>query len=150
MLLNNEMRRTIDEQKLGFVASVDANGRPNVSPRGTLAVLDDTHLVFADICSPGTTENLRQRPAVEVNVVDQVRRKGYRFSGTARVVETGAEWERLTAFYSARGSNSRKRCFIVIEVDRAAPLVSPAYQTQTEDEVVRHWSAYWERLMRRS
>jgi predicted pyridoxine 5'-phosphate oxidase superfamily flavin-nucleotide-binding protein len=81
--LTDDMKRVVEEQQLGFVATVCPDGSPNLSPKGTLAVWDDDHLVFADICSPGTIANLTANPAIEINVVDPLVRKGYRFKGTA-------------------------------------------------------------------
>ena len=78
-ILTDDMRRMLQEQQLGFIATVCPDGTPNLSPKGTTSVWDDEHLVFADICSPNTIANLRQNPAVEINVVDIVSRKGYRF-----------------------------------------------------------------------
>src|SRR5437764_129493 len=69
-VLTQEARRVVEGQRLGFVATVNADGTPNLSPKGTVAVLDDEHLVFADIRSPRTIENLRRNPALEINVVD--------------------------------------------------------------------------------
>ena len=77
------MKRVVEEQRLGFVATVCPDGTPNLSPKGTTAVWDDDHLVFANIRSPGTLANLRQNASVEVNVVDPFLRKGYRFKGVA-------------------------------------------------------------------
>jgi len=88
-ILTDDMKRVVDEQKLGFVATVCPDGTPNLSPKGTTTVWDDDHLVFADICSPGTIENLRGNPAIEINVVDPVVRKGYRFKGRATVLDRG-------------------------------------------------------------
>src|SRR5262249_1924789 len=81
--LSDEMKRMVEQQRLGFVATVCPDGTPSVSPKGTLSVLDDDHLVFADIRSPGTVANLRANPGIEVNVVDPFARKGYRFKGRA-------------------------------------------------------------------
>jgi DNA-binding winged helix-turn-helix (wHTH) protein len=55
---------------------------------GTTAVWDDDHLVFANVRSPGTLANLRLNPSVEVNVVDTVLRKGYRFKGAFAIGST--------------------------------------------------------------
>src|SRR5678815_1661474 len=77
-LLTADMKRVVEEQRLGFVATVCRDGTPNLSPKGTTAVWDDDHLVFANIRSPGTLANLRQNASVEVNVVDPFVRKGYR------------------------------------------------------------------------
>jgi len=52
--LTNEMKRVVEQQRLGFVATVCADGPPNLSPKGTVCVLDDDHLMFADIRSPAT------------------------------------------------------------------------------------------------
>src|SRR4030081_2759515 len=88
-VLSDDMKRVVEEQRLGFVATVCADGTPNLAPQWTVTVLDDAHLVFADICSPQTVENLKHRPAIEVGVVDPVVRKGYRFKGRAEVFATG-------------------------------------------------------------
>ena len=76
--LTADMKRVVAEQRLAYVATVCSDGTPNVSPKGTIAVWDDEHLVFADIRSPGTIANLKKNPAVELNVVDPFLRKGYR------------------------------------------------------------------------
>ncbi len=56
-MLTEDMQRVVREQRLGFVATVDADGTPNLSPKGTTDVWDDGHLWFADICSPQTVAN---------------------------------------------------------------------------------------------
>ncbi|MBK9940713.1 MAG: pyridoxamine 5'-phosphate oxidase family protein [Kouleothrix sp.] len=45
-ILTPEMKRLLDEQRLGFVATVCPDGTPNLSPKGTTIVWDDDHLVF--------------------------------------------------------------------------------------------------------
>ena len=101
-ILTNDMRRVLNEQQLGFVATVCPDGTPNLPPKGTTAVWDDDHLVFADICSPNTIANLRQNAAVEINVVDTLARKGYRFKGVATIVGDGPQFEELLDFYRQR------------------------------------------------
>ena len=135
------MKRVIEEQRLGFVATVCRDGTPNLSPKGTTAVWDDDHLVFANIRSPQTIENLRKNPSVEVNVVDPFARKGYRFKGAASILESGALYDKAVAFYEERGSRvSMIREIVLIEVVRAQYIDSPAYDLgMTEDEVRDRW-----------
>jgi len=142
------MKRVVEEQRLGFVATVCPDGTPNLSPKGTTAVWDDDHLVFANIRSPGTLANLRQNPGVEVNVVDPFLRKGYRFKGVASVLESGALYEKALAFYQARGSRvSAIREVVLVRVAHAQPIDSPAYDLGlTEDEVRDRWERYYESL----
>src|SRR5215472_18738494 len=104
--LTDDMQRVVREQRLGFVATVCPDGTPNLSPKGTTAVWDDDHLIFANIRSPGTLANLRQNANVEVNVVDPFLRKGYRFKGIAEIVEAGPLYDKAIAFYRKRGSVS--------------------------------------------
>ena len=143
MNLSADMQRVVLEQRLALVATVTADGRPNVSPKGSLTVWDEHRLVFADIASPGTVENLRSNPHVEVDVVDPIVRKGYRFKGTAAVHTSGAMYEQGLAVLRARGSTltaDRVRSIVVIDVTAAAPFWSPAYDTgATEAELARRW-----------
>jgi uncharacterized protein len=150
--LTPDMRRLVEEQRLAFVATVNADGTPNLSPKGTLAVLDDDHLVFADLASPRTVENLRRNPAIELNVVDQVARKGYRFAGRAEVLGDGDRFDELVRFFG-RGPRAVSRPeeriahVVVIQVDRCLPLVSPAYDGgATEEEISERWAAYFTEL----
>jgi uncharacterized protein len=139
MRLTEDMKRVVLEQRLGFVATVTPDGRPNLSPKGTTTVLDDEHLLFADIASPGTVANLSTSPFVEVNVVDPIRRKGYRFKGTAVAHRAGELFERGLDLLEQRAYTTQRdsiRAVVVIAVEDAAPLVSPVYATGADEAAV--------------
>jgi hypothetical protein len=110
-------------------------------------VWDEEHLVFCDLMSPQTVENLRINPAVEVNVVDPVARRGYRFKGSAQVLREGPLFERILAFYRGgeppmRDARSRIRHVVLVKIEKALPLFSPAYDSGlTEEEIGASW---WE------
>jgi uncharacterized protein len=80
-ILTDDMKRVVGGKRLGYIATVCPDGTPNLSPKGTTAVWDDDHLMFADIRSPQSVRNIEYNPSVEVNVVDPLVRKGYRFNG---------------------------------------------------------------------
>ena len=123
-MLTDEMRRMVDNG-LGFVATVNADGTPNLSPKGTVAVWDDDRLVFADIASPNTSANLERNAAVEINVVDPLIRRGYRFAGTADVHRAGATFDAGIAFYEQRGvvrAGARIRAIVIVSVTMARPV----------------------------
>jgi uncharacterized protein len=144
-LISADMQRVVEEQRLGFVATVCPDGTPNLSPKGTTAVWDADHLVFANIRSPGTLANLRQNPHVEVNVVDPFVRKGYRFKGVAAVLEAGPLYDQVLAFYRERGVANVIREVVMVRVHRAQPIDSPAYDLGlTEAEVRMRWERHWE------
>lgn len=145
--LTADMQRMLNEQRLGFVASVGEDGTPHLSPKGTVTAWDDEHIVFADICSPGTIANLRHQLVVEINVVDPVSRKGYRFKGPATVHQHGPIFEQWLSFYRQRGSRSPINGIVLVRVERAIPLISPTYdQGKSEEEVRASWLQYWSAL----
>ena len=146
-ILTDDMQRVVRQQRLGFVATVCPDGTPNLSPKGTTTVWDDDHLIFADIRSPRTIANLKRNPAIEVNVVDPMVRKGYRFKGTATVLSEGPLFEQILGFYREHGSTSPIRSIVLVKVERALPMLSPAYDNgATEEEVRERWRRYWESI----
>jgi predicted pyridoxine 5'-phosphate oxidase superfamily flavin-nucleotide-binding protein len=148
-MIDEDMRRVVEEQRLGYAATICPDATPNLSPKGTTAVWDDDHLVFADIRSPRTVENLRHNPAIEINVVDPISRKGYRFKGTGAVLTEGALFEKALAFYRRRGLVHEIRSAVLVKVERALPLTSPAYDLgASEEEVRERWERHYEALRR--
>ena len=148
-MLTADMKRVVREQRLGFVATVNADGTPNVSPKATFTVLGDATLAFAEIRSPGTLRNLEANPAIEVNFVDPFVRKGYRFAGTAKIVQRGAAgFEELIGAFGDYGDLvERMRAVVTIAVAKALPIVSPAYDRgASEAELRRQWTARFRRL----
>jgi predicted pyridoxine 5'-phosphate oxidase superfamily flavin-nucleotide-binding protein len=132
---------------VGFVATVCPDGTPNLSPKGTTTVWDDDHLIFADIYSPGTVANLRQNPSVEINVVDADVRKGYRFKGTATILTTGEVFDTFVAFYRDRGTLYPIQSIVLVKVERALAVISPAYDSgASEAEIRTKWQSYRESL----
>src|SRR4029077_12960781 len=141
-----DMKRLIEEQRLGFYATVNDDGSPNPSPKGSTYVLDDDHVFFADYRSPQTVANVRRGSLVEVNVVDPLARKGYRFKGPAEVHERGSDrFDEAVAMLRDAGSTlvDRTRSIVVVEVQQARPVVSPAYDdgTVTEAEITAMYRA---------
>lgn len=155
--LTADMKRVIDEQRLAFVATVCSDGTANLSPKGTIAAFDDSRLVFVDIRSPGTIQNLATNRSIEINVVDQFSRKGYRFKGSGEVVRDGSLFEELKNFYSNKWVDVGKgraeipiRAFVLVEIHQASPLISPSYDSgASEDELRQEWTQYFATLSAR-
>lgn len=144
-LLTTAIKEFVRQQKLGYVATVCPDGTPNLSPKGTTTVWDDEHLVFADIHSPDTVNNLLVNPYVEINIVDIFLRKGYRFKGIGKVLSEGALFEEIISFYNAAGAGKYLiKNIVLIKIERILPLSSPIYDTgPSEDEVIKRWTDYW-------
>lgn len=141
-ILTDDMKRVIVEQRLGFVATVDEDGTPNLSPKGTMVVLDDDHIAFGEIRSPNTVRNLADRSAVEINFVDPTARKGYRFKGHGEVIERGQpRFDELFPEFERWGALGESiRAIVKVRIERALPLTSPAYDHgATEEELRASW-----------
>src|SRR5919197_4137794 len=152
-VLDGDMRRVVLEQKLGFVATVCPDGTPNLSPKGTTTVWDDDHLLFADIRSPQTVRNLKNKPVAEINVVDPILRKGYRFKGKATLHSGGELYERGLALLAERGydaSPERVQTIVLVKVEQVAQLISPAYDAGASEEVVAAgWGRHFADIVKR-
>ena len=72
--------------KMGWVATASADGIPNATPKGSVRVIDDQHIVFADLFSLKTRANLKENPKVAVTVVDEKSYKGYQLKGSAELL----------------------------------------------------------------
>lgn len=130
----------LDDLRLGYVATVSEDNTPNLSPKGTIFALDARHLVFADIRSPHTVRNIRRNPAVEINAVDPISRRGYRFKGTATLLEGGAELDALREMYRNRGLRSRIGLVVKVLVSSVAEITSPLYDLgMSESEIREIW-----------
>jgi hypothetical protein len=145
-IITQDMREIITSAKLAFVATVCPDGSPNLSPKGSVRVYDDDHLVFMDMASPTTVENLRNNPQVEINVIDFLLRRGYRFNGTAEIRSEGDpvyEWSRQWVLNTHGDPIYPCRQAVLIRVERALPVNSPAYTfgNAKEGALKHEWAA---------
>jgi predicted pyridoxine 5'-phosphate oxidase superfamily flavin-nucleotide-binding protein len=103
--------------------------------------------MFADIRSPQSVRNIEDNPAVEVNVVDPLVRKGYRFKGRGVVHRADEVFQRGCQMYRDIGLTLEIRAVVLIRVERVLPVTSPAYDRgETEDQVKERWRRYWRKL----
>jgi uncharacterized protein len=95
--LSDEAKNFLRDKRVALVATAGKNGKPNVSPKGLIKVLDDEHVAFADIASPRTMANLAENPQVAIIVFDTGTRKGCRLWGKTEVLDSGDDFEAMSA-----------------------------------------------------
>ena len=100
--LSDKIKETIAEVRPGIIATASRDGKPNVSAKGSLRVLDDNHVVFADMSSPHTIANLRENPQVAILVLHPKSMRGCRIWGKAEVLNSGELFDKFNEEYSAR------------------------------------------------
>lgn len=84
--LTSEMKDMLKNQ-LPYLATSGADSKPQVGPKGSLHVLDDSHLIYFEHTFRHAYTNLKANPQAAVAVADRVAQKGFRFEGTAHIHE---------------------------------------------------------------
>lgn len=131
-MLDDDMKAIIVQANLSFVATVNDDGSPNLSPKSTLQVHDDNHLIFANLASPGTIDNLRREARTEINCIDVFSRRGYRFTGSASVHSPGeALYEEFNQTLKRQlGPDTTMYDAVLIKLEDVKPILSPAYASE--------------------
>ena len=141
---DDEIRNFVNFQKLGYVATVSSDGSPNLSPKGTIVILDDSRLVFANIRSPQTIENLTKNPSIEINVIDPFSRMGYRFKGIANILSDGSDFKKILDYFEKKGIKSKISDIIVVDVKSFSKVTSPSYDLGLKKDVlIEKWKQYY-------
>ncbi len=142
--INQDVRDIVESAKLCFAATICPDGSPSLSPKGSLRVWDDEHVVFMDIDSPNTIANLRRDPRMEINVIDFIKRRGYRLKGAATICEPGTEeYESVREWLlGLHGPAYPANRAVKLHVDRALPVLSPAYTfgKGNEQDIAQGWA----------
>ena len=142
---NDEIKNLVNFQKLGYVATVSPDGTPNLSPKGTIAILDDSRLVFANIRSPKTIDNLTKNPSIEINVIDPFSRMGYRFKGLGKILSEGEDFENILDYFIQKGIKSNISHIVVIDVISFSKITSPSYDLGLKkDDLIKKWKQYYD------
>ena len=143
-MITEKIGKFVSQQKLGFVATVSPNGTPNLSPKGTISVLDENTLAFANIRSPQTIENLEKNPSNEINIVDPFSRRGYRFKGMAKIISDGEEYNKILLSYKQNGVKTTIKSIVIVNVKQILEVTSPLYDVgYTEEELRIKWKKYY-------
>ena len=146
-LITPEIKEFLEQQKLGFVATVTPDGTPNISPKGTIIGWTSEFLAFANIRSPDTVNNLKNNPDVEINVIDPLLRRGYLFKGSTRILNDGQMYDEILEFYKNLGIKSVIHEIILVTVSDVSVVASPLYDLGvSEQEIKLKWQKHFHDL----
>ena len=146
-MITQEIKEFLDLQKLGYVATVNSDGTPNLSPKGTIIGWTDKTLAFADIRSPDTMNNLQTNPHVEINVIDPLLRKGYLFKGEAQIIQDKSLFEKILNHYRDNGVKSPINSIVLVKVTDVSNVTSPLYDMGiSEQEIKSKWKKHFASL----
>ena len=129
-MLSPETLACARKSMLCWLATVDAQGQPNVSPKEIFAFHGSEHLLIANIASPSSVRNILANPRVCVSFLDIFVQKGFKVSGTARNVRRqDMDYEKwVTPLTAMAGPRFPIRSVIVIRATQCEPIFAPSYQ----------------------
>ena len=143
-MITQEIKDFLNLQKLGYVATVSSDGKPNISPKGTIIGWTSEMLAFADIRSPDTMKNLQNNSHVEINVIDPLFRKGYLFQGVAKIIDNGDVYDDILNYYRTNGIKSPINSIVLVDVLHVSQVTSPLYDMGiSEHEIKSKWQKHF-------
>src|SRR5208283_4354209 len=113
--LTEEAKKAIGAIHPAYVATASKAGKPNVSAKGSLRILDDEHVLFSDVNSPRTVANIKENPQVAIICLDTATRKGCRIWGKGELISSGELFDKSVAEFAARNMKIKHLVKVTVE-----------------------------------
>lgn len=146
-VLNEQHKRLIEKSVLCWVATVNKDGQPNVSPKEVFELHTNNRLVFAVIASPNTLKNIKQHAKVGVSCLDIWTQKGVQMNGIAEIIDPiDNKFKELEQLLNNKNKGVFKfRNIISIKITEEKTLLAPSYQfleTTEEKQIINAEQTY--------
>lgn len=119
MKFTEDMKELI-KVELAYLASVNDNCMPDIGPKRTMRLLDDSRLIYCENTDGKHHQNIKDNGKVAVAFVNRTGNKGYRFVGRAK---SYTDEEHMNLAQEIVGVRP-KAAAVIIEVDQAYTLNS--------------------------
>jgi len=128
-MLTSQILQSIEKSVLCWLATADAEGFPNVSPKEIFTSFGDRHLLIANVASPQTAKNIRVNSKICVSFVDILVQKGFQLKGNAQIItEKDEHFAALAApLLKITGGKFPFKELFYIEVEKVKPIIAPRY-----------------------
>lgn len=129
IVFTDEIKTSINESVLCWLATVDKNGVPNNSPKEVFLPYSQDELLIADIASPNSVKNIKNNANVCVSFVHVFKQKGFKIKGIAEYFRRGdAKFDELfQCVYPITGTTYPVKGVILIKVENVKPIIAPSY-----------------------
>ncbi len=121
----------IEQSVLCWLATVDANGHPNVSPKEAWKYdAASESILVAHIASPQSVKNIGRGQQVCLSFIEVFLQKGLKVKGTAEVLKPDdPDYPCLhDSLVSEIGPDYPIRAVIRIRPERVEPIIAPSYR----------------------
>ena len=127
--LNQDQIKYFSKSVLCWLATVDINNEPNVSPKEMFLLDDRQKLLIANIASPNSIKNIKINNSVCVSLLDIYTQKGIKLKGKARIIDD-KEVDFIDKYKLITGAFSEKFPFssiIEIQIQKVENIFAPSY-----------------------
>ncbi|MGP8319606.1 MAG: pyridoxamine 5'-phosphate oxidase family protein [Methanosarcinaceae archaeon] len=112
-----EVKETIEKQNPVPVATVDADGVPNVAFVGLLKILDDETILIADNFFNKTEANIKSNPKISLVAYDSYAKKSYQVKGSVELLTSGLIYEDMVKWVHSKNANLPAKAAVVMHVE---------------------------------
>ncbi|RUR34141.1 pyridoxamine 5'-phosphate oxidase family protein [Vreelandella nanhaiensis] len=129
-LLTANVRDSIERSVLCWLATVDENGQPNVSPKEMFIAAGRDYIVIANIASPKSAKNIVANEKVSLSFIDIFVQKGFKITGCAVEIKPfEPEYPGWAEPFSVMaGDRFPISSVFVIKVTAVEPIIAPSYR----------------------
>jgi predicted pyridoxine 5'-phosphate oxidase superfamily flavin-nucleotide-binding protein len=118
-ILTQDIKDLIETNRIAYVATVDKNGAPNVSPKSTFSIMDDQSFVFAEIMSTRNRQKQLKKTKIALYFYSPEKNVGCQIKGNAEMLNSGELFEEMS---EALKYFDRKANFVVkVNVEEIYP-----------------------------
>ena len=134
MHLTTEIKSSIDNSVLCWLATVDSEKIPNVSPKEIFNYYETDKIIVANIASPQTVKNIKHNKNVCISFVDILVQKGLQLKGKAEIIDK--HYPKFSAMENELLKITKVKypfaTITAITVQSAKPILAPNYMLYPE------------------
>lgn len=105
-----------------WVATAGADGKPDLSMKGSFKIVDDEHIAYFEMVGNRTWANVQKNPWVAIGVANPAKMQGFRFEGKAEIVTAGPLYEEAKKLSELMKMPVPPRATIVIKIEEIYDL----------------------------
>ena len=118
--LTEDMKEMILKEQ-AFHATVNRDGEPDIGPKRSTKVFDDSTLMFNEGTGGQTYKNILDGSMVATAIVDREKLDGYRFYSKPEVLTSGDIYEKAAEF-SVKNGMPKPKAVILLHIEKIYSL----------------------------
>ncbi|WP_378174445.1 pyridoxamine 5'-phosphate oxidase family protein [Aquimarina sp. SS2-1] len=148
MQLTSEIKEYMNKSVLCWLATVSADGIPNVSPKEIFNYYEENFIIVANIASPQTVRNIKQNMNVCISFIDILVQKGFQIKGKAEIIgTTHSEFSLMEkVLVQMTGGKFPFASITKIKIEQVKPIIAPKYilypETTEKEQIESAKKAY--------